>query len=170
MDCQFNVGNLPLGTNLFVYCNNSPVGGTDPKGTDTYAVGGTVNANAYYGATFSLAFVFDSYGGFDIQYSYAFAGIDHSHSFGVLDVGMGGFFQYTQLDQVNDLLGVSASVGASGGTGISFGIDAVSSGYVAENVLINGKESPDGVQFTAGVGLGVDVHIVNLILCLYLVK
>ena len=120
-----------------------------------------MNANAFYGATFSLAFVFDNTGGFDVQYSYAFAGIDNTHSLGVLDVGIGGFFQYTKLDSVDSLLGVSTSVGASGGAGLSIGIDAVAAGSVVENTLNRGKEPPDGFQVTAGVGVGVDVHIVQ---------
>ena len=141
--------------NLFAYCLNNPVNSIDPFGTWTIGISFGANLNLFFGVSVSIGVCFDDKGNVDWQWSYAVPGVNETASLGLLDAGVGLAVQCTNRDTVYDLYGPATYLGASGGPGWYVGADLIS--FSKPNEMDAGV---DGFQFVAGVGVGLDAHIV----------
>ena len=80
---------------------------------------------------------------------------DETYSFGMVDAVIGITFQWTRADTVYDLYGSSIVMGASGGPLWYLGTAVI---YFGDQ---NDYKNPDGYQFTAGFGIGLDLHFMK---------
>ena len=141
--------------NLFAYCLNNPVNSIDPSGTWTIGISLGANLNLCFGVSVSIGVFFDDKGNIDWQWSYAVPGVNKTASLGLLDAGVGLTVQCTNRDTVYDLYGPATYLGVSGGPSWYVGADLIS--FSKPNEM---DACIDGFQFVAGVGVGLDAHIV----------
>ena len=145
-----------LGNNMFTYCHNSIVSKQDPFGMWTMGVSIGANITVFFGASVNIGVFWDDNGNVDWQWSYALTGVNNTNHIGALDVGAGIALQYTNRKTVYDLYGPATYVGASGGSIWYVGADAISFADASDL-----DAQTDGVQITGGIGIGVDLHIVE---------
>lgn len=120
----------------------------DPTGKWTLGISIGINFTLFYSFSFSFSFCVDDNGNMDFQATGSTKG------FGIVDAGAGITIQATNKDTVYDLYGTGIVLGASGGPSWYVGCDVISSsGFMDEDAKI------EGIQITAGVGVGIDVHI-----------
>ena len=160
-DGYISTGTGILGYNMYAYCNNNPVMYVDPLGTVTitFSIGADVTF-FFIGFSFSVGIAFDGYGNVAIQGSVsapAYMTEGQMSNFGLIDAGVGFSTQITDDDTVYDLEGVSSYAGVSWGTGVYQAVDLVYSGANVIQDFDNDKQL-SGVQYTVGVGIGVDLH------------
>ena len=126
----------------------------DLNGTVTFKI--SANANLYAGVYVDVGLSFDWRGNVAAQWSYAVPGVDNTLSLGICDIGASAGLLFTDASDIYGLLGKSSSIGASGGY-LGYGaVDAIS---FEEMEDMNGDI--DGFQMGAGVGAGIDVHMME---------
>ena len=155
-DAFASTGQGILGNNMFAYCLNNPVANADPHGRWTVGVSFGGNITIGLGASISIGVFFDNQGNIDVQWSYAVTGVDNTNTIGAVDAGMGISLQYTDRENVYDLYGPATYAGASGGPWWYIGADVISFSDASDL-----DSEFNGFQLTGGVGIGVDVHIVE---------
>ena len=133
-------------TNLFKYCDNNPVTNTDLSGFWTRGFGLNVNATAILGVSYSIGFYWDDKG--NVQFLMS----PEAHV-GVVSAGIGLFYQRTELETVDHLIGKSYNFGFSGGA----------AGYLGGDAIFQAGEEheydpPIGGQINGGIGVGTDIH------------
>ena len=123
-----------------------------------WTMGVSIGANitVFFGTSVNIGVFWDDNGNVDWQWSYALTGVNNTNHIGVLDVGAGIALQYTNRKTVYDLYGPATYVGASGGPIWYVGADAISFADASDL-----DAQTDGVQITGGIGIGVDLHIVE---------
>ena len=154
-DGYLNANGDILGFNMYAYCGNNPVMGYDPTGTTTYGFSLGANVTAFLGVSISIGIFWDDKGNCEWQWSYSVPGVDDTVTVGCLDAGVGLSFQCTNRDTIYDLYGSASYAGASGGPWWYIGGDVISFSDASEDGNI------DGFQLTGGIGLGLDVHVVE---------
>ena len=155
-DAFTSTGQGMLGNNMFAYCNNNPVNKTDPLGLWTISISGAMSGTLGLGISVSFGFAFDGQGNIDWQYSYAVPGVDETMMLGLIGAGAGIAIQYTKAKTVKNLYGPATYVGASAGPGWYIGGDMVSFSDASAHEM-----TTDGFQFVAGIGFGIDVHVIE---------
>ena len=143
---------------LFAYCNNNPINNLDLQGYWTYGIIVALNAVFFQGVSVSIGVFIDDDGNFDIQASYAFPFNSETSVRGIPSLGVGVSAQFTNADTVHDLCGASLLTGGSVSIfGVTYGIDSV---FLDD--WDDPQKSPDGYQFTCGLGLGlVEYHVMK---------
>ena len=106
------------------------------------------------GASVSIGAFWDEKGNFEWQWSYSVLNMDDTAMIGAIDLGGGIALQYTNRETIHDLHGPATYIGASGGPSWYVGGDVISFSPPA-----NPSAEIDGVQLVAGVGFGLDVHV-----------
>ena len=139
---------------MFTYCNNNPIMYCDPLGTTTFGLSLGGNVTLGIGVSVSIGIFWDTEGNFEFQWSYVVPGVGDTSMVGLVDAGVGVTFQVTDRETIYDLYGAATSVGASAGPGWYVGGDIISFSDAS-----NTDSSINGVQLTAGVGIGLDVHV-----------
>ena len=155
-DGLVSTGQGLTGNNMCAYCGNNPIIYSDPYGLWTmgFNIGGNITFGV--GASVSIGIFWDDDGNIDWQWSYAVAGVNNTNTIGAVDAGVGLAFQYTNRDTVYDLYGPATYVGASGGPSWYVGGDVITFADASDP-----EASIDGFQITGGIGIGVDVHVVE---------
>ena len=139
---------------MFTYCNNNPIMYCDPLGTTTFGLSLGGNVTLGIGVSVSIGIFWDTEGNCEFQWSYVVPGVGDTSMVGLVDAGVGVTFQITDRETIYDLYGAATSVGASAGPGWYVGGDIISFSDAS-----NTDSSINGVQLTAGVGIGLDVHV-----------
>ena len=138
---------------MFVYCNNEPIIGIDPQGLWTISFSVSANITVIVGLSVGIGVSFDDDGNIALQWSYSIPE-EQTGSVGLVDAGVAGSIHVNRADTVDDLEGVGSAVGTSIGAGWYGGIDVTSNTYIADH-----DAEIDGVQLSAGYGVGLDVHV-----------
>lgn len=142
------IGFAGTGTNFYAYVGNDPVNFFDPLGLrpNAYFIGGTASVAAGGNATIGGGFVFDT----DGNIGFTFNGGGGATIGAGLSGGLSaGSFPGQTTDTFN---GSSNSTGASGGEGIIFGADVVTTGEL-------GNETYSGQTVTVGAGIGTPAEV-----------
>ncbi len=147
----------PESQNHYLYCRNMPLDHIDPNGKWTFTIKIGINATLFLGISGDIDLSFDGHGNVAVQYSEAIPFHDNEMAVGIADAGIALQFQGTCLDSVEDLEGVSSTVGASGGYLGYFGIDGMSTSPMND---LNDKDF-EGIQIGVGLGIGMDIHLVQ---------
>ena len=140
-----------LDKNMFVYCLNNPISFSDSNGMWAMYVGLSANVTAALGLSGTVAIAFDSKGNCEFIGSYSGSNLGELPYLGIGDIGAGfvvGYFW--DVDTIYELCGKATQYGFSIGPSWYVSIDFIT---FSNQVL------PSGVQFTLGIGVGVDVHV-----------
>ena len=140
-----------LDKNMFAYCLDNPVSFFDLFGMWTMYIGLSANATAALGLSGTVAIAFDSKGNCEFIGSYSGSNLGELPYLGIGDIGVGivvGYFW--DVDTIYELCGKATQYGFSIGSSWYGSIDFIT---FSNQVL------PSGVQFTLGIGVGVDVHV-----------
>ena len=144
--------------NIFYYCNNNPVNAIDIQGAATVTLStGRSYILAFLGVSETISLSFDGHGNIAIQNTHAytdFSGESGTAIMGLFSAGATTSITITSLDSVDDLNGISTSIGFSSGT---FALDIISNGYRA----VDNDTKLNGIQIGYGAGIGIDVHTVQ---------
>ena len=132
--------------NLFKYCNNNPLINTDLNGFWTFGVGLNAGVTFILGVSYSIGIYWDDKGNIQCLIS------PEAHS-GVASISAGGFFQWTGLETVDQLIGKSFNAGFSSGAAAYLGIDGI-----FQTGEEHGNDPPIGGQINGGIGIGTDIH------------
>ena len=148
---NLGIGDELLSYNLFSYCANNPVMGYDPTGRWTLSSGVNFSVFLFAGCSYSVFWSLDSQGNIALQVSQADIN-KKGVVIGVAAIGLNYFASKTNYDTVNQLEGVSASVGGGGKNGLGAEL-------LLENVNGNLFNNPVGASVSAGIGAGIDIHV-----------
>lgn len=130
----------------------------DWYGEWTIGISVNLEAFAFLGVSGSIGIFIDGYGNIDFQESHSVLSVDDTVAAGFLSAGAGAALQYTNCDTVYDLYGPAMYIGASGNVAP---IVSVGGDFISFSSMHDPKAQIDGVQITGGVGIGVDIHIVE---------
>lgn len=112
------------------------------------------NLTVLLGVYVDIGISVDRKGNAALQWSYSVPGVNDTVSGGVFDAGATVSIAGTDAETVDDLLGPSSSIGASGGYLGYLGFDAISFEDMSDM-----SGDVDGFQISAGIGAGIDVHM-----------
>ena len=159
-DAYASTGQGFTGTNMFAYCNNSPVNCSDPTGQWTFTLTFlSASITAFlFGAEVSIGISVDDDWNVGLQWSYALPPYIDEETFiaGTPAAGASSPVQWTEVDTIQDLEGPGFNAGFSAGyLWYSWGGDFISTGD--ELVLKDGDIN--GLQTGSGVGVGMDIHV-----------
>ena len=145
---------------MYAYCWNNPVMNFDVLGFFTKSTSITVNATAIFGVSLSIGYSTDDKGNIVLFYSKAIPSDNDTMYIGGVDAGIALSKHVTVLDNVDELTGLSGSIGVSGGDLGYLGADAI---FLPDNYEHKGifGSSWVGVQLSIGLGAGADVHIMQ---------
>ena len=153
-DIYINANGDILGFNMFAYCGNNPVMGSDPLGKWTISWGGNVSACCFVGVSYSWNLVIDSSGNIAFQVSksnlFKKGGYGAGIMMGTPSIGVSNAFTWTKYDTYESLEG----------EGLSLGFPVSKLG--AELILpMSGNFDVDGFSISRGEGLSPwgDVHV-----------
>ena len=140
--------------NLYAYCGNNPVMGSDPLGKWTISFGKTYSAYVFSGISFSWNIVMDSSG--NIAFQVSKANIFEKEGgvvMGIASLGVSANFTRTEFDTYRDLEGPGLSAGLSISAGpISAGKEKITP---LDDFNVVGTTKSLGV----GIGSPVDVSV-----------
>ena len=147
-DSYVSTGQGILGNNMYAYCGNNPVNGSDPTGQWTFSLNLVFFVGLGGGYSFNIGISVDSNSMVAFQYSYSVPKNDKTENTVIgATAGVGVGVQFTNLDSVSDLEGPSKSIGVN--TPI-FGADIIQNKYSGETI---------GAGVTVGPSAGGDFHV-----------
>lgn len=144
-------GQSLLDKNMFVYCLNNPTTFIDSTGMWAMYIGLSANVTAALGLSGTVAIAFDSKGNCEFIGSYSGSNLGELPYLGIGDIGVGivvGYFW--DVDTIYELCGKATQYGFSIGPSWYGSIDFIT---------FSNRVLPSGVQFTLGIGVGVDMHV-----------
>ena len=147
------MGNGVPDGNMFAYCLNNPGNCIDSSGMKTDFIG--ISGNFTCGWTVSITFGWAWDGKGNSGWLWSYGGTSgETASVGMFDLGVSLLYQWTDLNTIFDLEGISTTQGGSFGAYAYAGGDNVQTKNVHDGTGRN-----VGGQVFAGVGAGIDVHM-----------